>query len=77
MSKPVVDLTNVDGKAFSIIAACTRTAKEAKWDREQIESLQKEMLSGDYDHLLQVAMKYFDVRFRDSDDDSDYSDEEE
>ena len=60
-SKPFVQLTGRDGNAFSIIASCKRAAKKAGWSAEQWESVSVEMQSGDYDNLLYVAMREFDV----------------
>lgn len=59
--KPKVKLIGRDGNAFSIMASCRRAARQAKWSEEKIESLLKDMMSGDYNHLLSVAMDNFDV----------------
>ena len=59
--KPVVELTGGDGNAFSIIAKCLRAARKAKWPVELCDAVRDEMTSGDYDHVLQTAMKYFEV----------------
>jgi hypothetical protein len=58
-NKPPVKLTGRDGNAFSILAACQKAARKANmpnWDE-----IRKEMMAGDYDHLLCTACKYFDV----------------
>jgi len=60
--KPRVQLTGQDGNAFMIIGLCMRAAKAAKWPTERIDSVRADMMNGDYDHLLQVAMREFDVR---------------
>lgn len=59
--KPEVELVGHDGNAYSILAACQRAARRAKWSPEKISTILEEMKSGDYDHLLQTAMKYFEV----------------
>jgi hypothetical protein len=59
--RPSVQLSGMDGNAFAIIARCKQAAKKAKWSPEVITVIVKEMMSGNYDHLLQTAMKYFDV----------------
>lgn len=59
--KPKVTLTGENGNAYNIMGLCFRAAKKAGWDQERIDALQHEMTSGDYDHLLQTAMRYFDV----------------
>jgi len=62
MKKPVVKLIGQDGNAFNIMGLCQRAARKAGWTKEQIETVMAEMKTGDYDHLLATAMKYFDVR---------------
>ena len=59
--KPVLELTGRDGNAFAIMAAARRAARHAKWPEEKIDKMLSEAKSGDYDHLLQVMMNYFDV----------------
>jgi hypothetical protein len=60
--KPKVKLTGEDGNAFRIIGACRKAAEKAKWTPEQWKVVRDEMTTGDYDHLLQTAMRHFDVR---------------
>ena len=59
---PKVKLTGQDGNAFMIMGLCHRAAQQAGWTKERIDAVMAEMKSGDYDHLLQTAMKHFDVR---------------
>lgn len=59
--KPPVELTGRDGNAYSIMGACRKAARKAKWSQERIDGVLKEMMAGDYDHLMQTAVKYFDV----------------
>lgn len=60
-NKPTVQLTGQDANAYAIIGACRRAAKKAGWSREKIQKVTDEMTSGDYDNLLVVAIKYFNV----------------
>lgn len=60
--KTVVKLTGTDGNAFAIIGACRRAARKDGWSHEHIDFVVQEMMSGDYDKVIQTAMKYFDVR---------------
>lgn len=60
--KPIVELINSDGNALSIIATCRKAARKAGWTNAEWKAVQDEMMSGDYDHLLQTAMKHFEVR---------------
>ena len=47
-----------DGNAFAIIGRCRVAAKGTDLDWS---AFKKEAMSGDYDHLLQTVMKYFEV----------------
>ncbi len=59
--KPVVKLIGQDGNAFMILGLCQRAAKKAGWTQEQWSTVRDEMMAGDYNNLLCVAMDYFDV----------------
>lgn len=52
-----VQLTGRDGNAFAIIAAVTAALKRAGISESEIDGVSQDMMSGDYDHLLQVAMR--------------------
>lgn len=56
-----LDLTRQDGNAMGIIGAAIKTARRAGWTRDETDALMNEMTSGDYDHLLQTAMRYFEL----------------
>ena len=58
MNKPVLQLTGEDGNAFCILGKAARVARKNNMPWETILS---EATQGDYDHLLGVMMKYFDV----------------
>ena len=72
MAKPIVVLG--DDNAFSIIGSCKRAAKDAGWPKEEINKVVDEMMSGDYDHLLQIAMDKFDVQCEETDEDGNCTD---
>ena len=59
-TKPKVSLVGKDGNAMFIIGACARALRKAG-QHEEAETFQKEAMSGDYDGVLQAAMKYCDV----------------
>jgi len=61
MNKPEVQLVGQDGNAFMIMGACSKAARNAGWDQSKIDEVLDEMQEGDYKHLLQTAMKHFDV----------------
>lgn len=56
--KPKLKLMGRDGNAFAILGSAQRVAVKNKMDWGKISG---EAMSGDYDHLLQTMMKYFDV----------------
>jgi len=56
--KPKLTLLGKNGNAFYILAVASRVAKNNKMDWNAIRT---EAMDGDYDHLLQVMMKHFDV----------------
>jgi hypothetical protein len=60
--KPILKLVGTDGNAFAIMGACRQAARKAKFEQEKIDTMLKEMMSGDYNHLLATACEYFDVR---------------
>ncbi len=55
--KPVVELVGTDGNAFAIMGKVARALRQAGKPE-----LVKPAMSGDYDHLLQITMKYVDVQ---------------
>ena len=56
--KPKLKLIGRDGNAFVILAEARKVAKKygMNW-----EIIQEEAKASDYNHLLSVMMKYFDV----------------
>ena len=61
MSKPELKIIGEDGNAFAILGKAIHTAKRAGWSPEEIEKFRIEAMDGDYDHLLQTCMEFFDV----------------
>lgn len=57
----VVQLTGTDGNAFAILGKVKKALKSAGHNK-LADEFYAEATSGDYDHLLQTAMKYVDVR---------------
>ena len=58
MEKPELELSSVDGNAFMLLGKARKVALKNNMDWEKINA---EATSGDYDHLLQSLMQYFDV----------------
>jgi hypothetical protein len=54
--KPIIDLTGPDGNSFVLLAMAKGWAQELGLSWEPIK---EDMISGDYEHLLEVIEKYF------------------
>ena len=52
-----VNLSESDGNSFFIIGRVRKALRRAGVSDEEIEAFSKEASSGDYDHVLQTAMK--------------------
>ncbi len=59
--RPEVQLVGRDGNAFAVMGAAKQAARTAGWSQGHIQKYLQEAMEGDYNHLLQVTMKYFDV----------------
>ena len=60
-TKPILELTGRDGNAMMILGKAQRVARQAGWAEGKVKLMLKEVTSGDYDHVLQTMMKYFEV----------------
>lgn len=56
-----VNLTSIDGNAYSILGAVTKKIKRYGIAQSLIDEFLKEAESGDYDHLIQTVMQYVNV----------------
>lgn len=59
--KPTVVLLGEDGNAFAIMGRVIKALRRAGYTEEEITQYREEATSGDYNHLLQVTMKWVDV----------------
>jgi hypothetical protein len=55
----VIDLTGPDGNAFALIGLAQNLAKQLGYQPNRRGELTTEMMSGDYEHLLQVFDREF------------------
>ena len=55
-TKLEIDLTGTDGNAFVLLGFASRLSKQLGLDSKKV---QQEMMSGDYEHLIQTFDKYF------------------
>lgn len=56
-----VQLSGQNGNAFVVLGLCLRAARKAGVSKDEIEAFQAEATKGDYNHLLQTCMKWFDI----------------
>jgi len=56
-----VALTGHDGNAFVILSLCRKAAREAGVSDGESAAFIAEAMAKDYDHLLQTAMRWFEV----------------
>jgi hypothetical protein len=61
MTKPTVKLIGSDGNAFSIIGACSKAARKAGWNSQQVKEFQTKAMSGDYNALLRTVSENFEI----------------
>lgn len=58
-----IDLTGPDGNAFNLISTGLDLARQINKNRGNeylnVEAIQQEMMSSDYEHLIKVFDKYF------------------
>lgn len=54
-----VTLTGRDGNALAILGRCRMAARDAGLSDDETAAFMEEAMAGDYDHLLQTAMRWF------------------
>lgn len=57
MQKVKLNLVDLDGNAFALMAAFARAARRQGWMQNQIDKVLEDCMSGDYDHLLYVLIE--------------------
>lgn len=55
----IIDLTGPDGNAFALIAMANNFAKQLDYSPDRRGKLNTELISGDYENLLEVFDKNF------------------
>ena len=56
-----VELIGRDGNAWAVIGAVSQALRRAGVDKAERDEFIEEAMSGDYDHLLQTAMRWVEV----------------
>lgn len=72
-----VELVGEDGNALAVITRACRAAKLAGLSKEQVDEYRKEAMSGDYYHVLNTTMDYFNCDGLDDDDEDSWTDDDE
>ena len=57
-----VTLTGEDGNVFAVLGRCREAARDAGLSDDEVANFMAEAMAGDYDHLLQTAMRWFEIR---------------
>ncbi len=55
----VIDLTGPQGNAYVLLGYANDFGKQLGWDSEQLEHINTEMTSGDYENLIKVFDREF------------------
>ena len=56
-----VELIGHDGNAFTVVGRCCKAARKAGLSEDEIATFTAAATAGDYDHLLQTAMQWFEI----------------
>jgi len=73
--KVVLDLTSINGNAYSLMANFRKQAQREKWTKEEIDFVLSEAKSGNYDHLLNTLASYCEEEMDNNDDNDNDEDE--
>ena len=57
-----IDIKGPSGNAFVIISIIMTKLSEIGKSEEEIEKVKKDMMSSNYEHLLEVASKYVSIK---------------
>ncbi|GAG25370.1 unnamed protein product [marine sediment metagenome] len=49
-----INLSGPSGNAFALMGIAKNTAKQLGWESSAIDKLIKDMMSGDYEHLIDI-----------------------
>ncbi len=60
-----------DGNAMAILGRAQRAMKQVGFSKEERDEYMTEAMSGNYDHLLQTTMLYFDTSCDEAEEDGD------
>lgn len=55
----VIDLTGPEGNSFNLLGITKRFSKDLGYTKEETDELLKEMMSGDYENLIEIFDNHF------------------
>jgi len=58
--RPTVELDGVDGNAYAVTGAVMTALKNAGYTLKEVDQYRAEAMSGSYDELLQISMRWAD-----------------
>lgn len=64
-SNVVIDISGPQGNAYCILGTIYQVLHNAGYSKEEIDKIQKDMTSSNYEHLVDVAAKYITIKNRD------------
>lgn len=56
-----IELVGQDGNAFFILGKCLQAMRCAGLSQQERDAFKAEAIDGNYDHLLQTCIKWFDI----------------
>lgn len=56
-----IELAGQDGNAFFILGKCLQAMRKAGLSQQERDVFKAEATDGNYDHLLQTCIKWFDI----------------
>lgn len=59
VTETVIDIDGPQGNAFALMASATDIGKQLGYNALDCATINKEMMQGDYVHLIKTFLKYF------------------
>jgi hypothetical protein len=69
MSKPILNLSGIDGNAFVLLGLANKRMRELGYDKEEMDDFREKAMSGNYDNLLRCLNEEFEVVLDETDED--------
>lgn len=62
-NKVKLNLVGIDGNAFVIMGAFQVAARQAGWNKAEIDDVLNDAMSSDYDHLLHTILTHCETEY--------------